>query len=174
MLRPENDSNGGSVGSFQTVADGLAGLILSRAVLALAHYHGWFPEKQIKQGILSLKKRVARLYRRRPRPPHVADAPGLVWLKHRNQWVAVWRARPDYVKAGVQPKERRLLRVDNPISLAEAEFISDTCVRHQADIVNYKVDKRASANEPSREPSIEEILASVRRIIADDAPQPAR
>jgi len=113
----------------------LGALVLSRSALALAHAHGWYPEKQIADLLMRLKARVHklawRLAAQYERPPDIKDAPGLVWRRRKDGWMAVWQARPDLVKRGYRPKNVKLV-LAKEFSQIEKVYVSDLCVFRQA------------------------------------------
>src|SRR5271163_2518339 len=82
----------------------LVALIVSRAAFTVAHVYGWYPEKVLAAWIVAVNKRVGKKIRgfigRFEKPPIVPDAPGLVWKRRKDGWLAIWKARPDAIKRG--------------------------------------------------------------------------
>jgi hypothetical protein len=110
----------------------LTGLVLSRALLKLAHAHGWHPENQIAGCVMSLKAwvrdLVLRLRFKFGRPPRVADAPGLVWRRRKRDWLAVWEPSKPRPKTMARRVKLWAGRDVDPVA---AQFISDICVAYQ-------------------------------------------
>jgi hypothetical protein len=157
---------------------GLVALIAARTALAVANLYGWYPDKILAARIVAANKRLRATIRRLTasfeKPPVVPDAPGLVWKRHRDGWGAIWKARPDYVKAGYRPKFRRVALV-RECSPCEKEFIADICTSLQYDMLRFEKPFPPKPKKPSKQKmtpeqqaGMEEILASIRRIIADD------
>lgn len=67
-------------------------------------------------------------------PPQIKDAPGLVWRRRVNEWVATWQARSDLGKRGFRPKTVPLWRGQAPDDLARAD-IQDQCNRLQREML---------------------------------------
>lgn len=67
-------------------------------------------------------------------PPQIDDAPGLVWRRRVNNWVATWQARTDLVKRGFKPKTAFLWTGAEPNDIEKAE-ISDQCYRLQTEML---------------------------------------
>jgi hypothetical protein len=127
-----------------------------------------------QQALRALVRRVAARFEK---PPVVPDAPGLVWKRHKDGWGAIWQARPDYVKAGYRPKYRRLALVGK-CSPCEKEFIAEICTSLQYNMLKFQkppppTKRKKQKLKQEQEPTMEEILASIRRIIADDDASPA-
>lgn len=66
--------------------------------------------------------------------PSVPNSPGIRWRRRNGQWEAFWRARSDLVRAGFTPKNVWLWRGHAP-SEFDAAHISDTCVKHQDEML---------------------------------------
>lgn len=151
----------------------LAALIVSRAALATAHFYGWYPEKILAARVVAINRRigklVGRLVVRFERPPIVPDAPGLVWKRRKDGWLAIWKPRPDVLKRGYPNKKTRLAVVGECSSL-EKEFISDMCTRLQYDMLQFKGPAPRKRNRQQEDLSMKEILRSIRRIIATESP----
>jgi hypothetical protein len=144
-------------------------LILARAALAIAHAHRWYPEQQIKNLFLRakhwLREFVWQIRLRVERPLRIENAPGLVLTRQKRWWKAEWKAS---VK-GFRPRKRYVARLPiNPHS-AEMEYVAHWCSRLQAEMQRWEKGIRPKRDP---EPTMEEILASIRRIIADDASKP--
>jgi hypothetical protein len=152
---------------FSQVLLAVGALVLSRSALALAHAHGWYPEKQLVQVLMRLKARVRkiawRLVANCQGPPCVKDAPGLVWRRRKEGWMAIWQARPDFVRKGYRPRDFRIALAEE-FTPTMKEFISDQCVRLQSQMLEHRL-------KYEHVPSMQELLASIRRIIAEDTPQ---
>jgi hypothetical protein len=118
----------------------LVALIASRAALAVAHLYGWYPEKILAAWVVVTNKRVRNLIGgliiRFERAPIVPDAPGLVWKRRKDGWLAIWKARPDAIKRGYPTKQRRIAVVEK-CSPVEKEFISDICTALQYDMLQF-------------------------------------
>lgn len=67
-------------------------------------------------------------------PPLVANAPGLVWRRRVNEWVATWQARSDLTKRGFTPKTVPLWRGQEPTEIDRAQ-IQDQCSRLQNEMI---------------------------------------
>lgn len=67
-------------------------------------------------------------------PPQIDDAPGLVWRRRVNNWVATWQARTDLVKRGFTPKTAFLWTGTEPTSI-DKQGISDQCNRLQTEML---------------------------------------
>jgi hypothetical protein len=155
----------------------LVALIVSRTALAVVHLYGWYPEKTLAAGIVAINRRVGdvigRLLVRFERAPVVPDAPGLVWKRLKDGWVAIWKPQPEILKRGYQIKQVRLALIETgkKCSPVQTRFISERCVHLQHEMLQFegseppKPPKRKWQHE---DPSMEEILQSIRRIIADD------
>jgi hypothetical protein len=149
----------------------VAGYFMTRIVVALLQAFGWHPEKQFekyaRQLVRSARTRYLRFRRRKTIAiqdrdrPIVENAPGLVWKRRAHGWDARWNARTD-IKT-FEPRTVRLWSGIEP-SAVEADYIADTCRRLQDAMLDHCRKQRRE------EPSMEEILASIRKIIADDGP----
>jgi hypothetical protein len=160
----------------------LVALIAARTALTVAHLYGWYPEKILAARLVAINKRrrivVRRLTARFESPPIVPDAPGLVWKRRKDGWLAIWKARPEIVKDGFAIKQRRLLVVEKKCTAAEMKFIADMCTNSQFEMLNFERSARYKPKEPMKqkkdqEPTIEDILASIRRIIASEPNSPS-
>jgi hypothetical protein len=140
----------------------IAVLILSRAALAVAHAHGWHPEHQLKNLFLRGKHQLIQVVLKIRRAPRIENAPGLVLTRQKRGWKAEWRAS----KKGFEPQRRWLARLPLNPEPAEKQYVSDWCIRLQAEMLNWRKEP-----PPKLEPSMEEILASIRSIIAEDSPK---
>ena len=170
-------------------------LVCSRALLAVAHSFGWFPEQQLAKLVLNsptiiqtewlawtmltalaliiwlvldylVYKREFRhfieaLWSRFQGAPSVDDAPGLRWTKLKRHWKAEWRATPEAIRGGYEPEKIMIWR--GPLAETQSAdvrgYILHRCKAFQADML---------AKHP--EPTIQDILAAIRRIIANDEP----
>lgn len=150
----------------------LVASIVSRAALAIAHLYGWYPEKMLAAGIAAINGRVGNLIGpligRFERPPIIPDTPGLVWKRRKDGWLAIWKPRPEVLKLGYPIKRIRLALVEiGKCSPVQRQWISDRCIHLQHDMLQFK-----GSEPPKRkrrryeEPSMEEILRSIRRTIA--------
>jgi hypothetical protein len=153
----------------------LVALIVSRAALAIAHLYGWYPEKKLAEGIVAINERlgnlIGRLFVRFEKPPIVPDAPGLVWKRRKDGWMAIWKPRPEVVKRGYLIKRMRLALVETgrECSPVQRQWISDRCIHLQHDMLQFKGSEPPKQKKRQREePSMEEILRSIRQIIAAD------
>ena len=151
----------------------LVASLVSGTTLAVAHIYGWHPEKILAARIVEINKRVAnqvgRLIVCFQTPPIVPDAPGLVWKRRKDGWVAIWSARQDIVKRGYFPKRRILAIVAKNCSSVEKEWISDRCMDLQYDMLQFKGSAPRKRKRQKEDPAMEEILQSIRRIIAADS-----
>lgn len=66
--------------------------------------------------------------------PKIASAPGLVWRRRVNEWVATWQCRSDLAKRGFTPKTVPLWRGLEPSDLDAAD-IQDQCNRLQDEML---------------------------------------
>lgn len=67
-------------------------------------------------------------------PPQVEGAPGLVWRRRVNEWVATWQARSDLIQRGFLPKTVALWNGDEPTDIEKAEIV-DACNRLQSEML---------------------------------------
>lgn len=67
-------------------------------------------------------------------PPQIKDAPGLVWRRRVNHWVATWQPRTDLVKRGYMAKTIPLWSGEEPTELERAEIV-DQCNRFQTEML---------------------------------------
>lgn len=74
-------------------------------------------------------------------PPKIGQtAPGLIWRKRKNEWVAVWLCRTDKANAGFVPRAVPLWHGDEPTT-DDAAYISQECNRLQSEMLAFgKVD----------------------------------
>lgn len=73
----------------------------------------------------------------KPQPPVLGlPAPGLVWRRRKDDWVATWQARTDRVEAGYRPKTVRVWEGLEPTE-AEAVEISTRCQHQQFDMLTW-------------------------------------
>jgi len=71
----------------------------------------------------------------KPQPPVLGQpAPGLVWRKRKNDWVATWLARTDIIKRGYKPRSWPLWIGVEPTP-AEAEAIATKCQHFQYEML---------------------------------------
>lgn len=76
----------------------------------------------------------------KPQPPVLGlPAPGLVWRRRKDDWVATWQARTDRVADGYRPKTVRMWEGSAP-SEAEALEISTRCQHQQFDMLTWGRD----------------------------------
>jgi hypothetical protein len=163
-----------------SVKTALVALIVSRTALAVVHLYGWYPEKTLAAWIVAFNRRVGavvgRLLVRFERAPVVPDAPGLVWKRRKDGWLAIWKLRPEIVKRGYQIKRMRLALIETgkKCSSVERQWISDRCTHLQHEMLQFKGSeppkprRRPKRQRLHEDPKMEEILQSIRRIIAAD------
>jgi hypothetical protein len=123
------------------------GYVLAHAAIALAHAHGWRPERQLADYIMrskhKLQKRITRLTRKFEKRPHVDDAPGLVWIRRAAGWEARWRACKVAVSTGFKPKHVRLwVGPKADLSPLCQDFVASRCVFLQAEMLNWQREHR--------------------------------
>lgn len=82
------------------------------------------------------------------KPPHIEDAPGLVWRPRKNGWVATWQARSDLIKDGYAPQTARLW-AGADLTEIEAEHIATQCRRLQSDMRMFAKEGDFVSNRPT-------------------------
>lgn len=152
----------------------LVALIVSRAALAIAHLYDWYPEKILAAWVVATNRRfgdlIGRFFVRFQKPPIIPDAPGLVWKRLKDGWLASWKPRPDVLKRGYPIKRIRLALAEK-FSPVQKRYISDQCIQLQRDMLKFEASAPPAPVKKKRddqEPSMEEILRSIRQIITDD------
>jgi hypothetical protein len=122
----------------------LVALMASRTALAIAHLYDWHPEKILATRIVAINRRVGdligRLTVRFEKPPVVPDAPGLVWKRRKDGWMAIWKPRPDLRKRGypIKPMRLALVEVGRKCSPVQKRFISERCIHLQHDMLQFE------------------------------------
>jgi hypothetical protein len=152
----------------------LVALIVSRAAVAIAHLYDCYPEKILAAWVVAIDNRVGnllgRVFVRLQKSPVIPDTPGLVWIRRKYGWQAIWKPRPDILKRGYPIKQIRLA-LEEKFSPVQKRYISARCIDLQNDMLKFE---RSAPPAPikrkkeGQEPSMEEILRSIRQIIADD------
>jgi hypothetical protein len=66
--------------------------------------------------------------------PYIEGTPGLRWRRRSHKWEAIWRARPDLVKRGFEPKNRLLFR-GQELTRAEEDDLRDKCQKLQDEML---------------------------------------
>jgi hypothetical protein len=152
----------------------LVALIVSRTALAIAHFYDCYPEKILAAWVAAINRRVGdligRFFVRFQKPPVIPDAPGLVWKRLKDGWQANWKPRPDILKRGY-PTKRIRLALEEKFSPVQKRWISERCMCLQDDMLKFEASLPSAPVKRKREdqePSMEEILRSIRQIIADD------
>lgn len=86
-------------------------------------------------------------------------APGLVWRRRSDGWVATWQARTDRVKAGYSPRYVQLWVGEKPTE-AEAETISMRCHHQQYEMLTFGRDL-----PPPQPPEPDHFTGSLRSLV---------
>lgn|SRR5215211_2195948 len=139
------------------------GYLTTRAFVAIAQAFGWHPEKQFQKYARAFAQRVRAVYRRcrEGRPPVVKSTPGLVWHFMKNgKWQAEWHARD---KKYPYKRLRLWQGTIEELGPMARKWLSEKCWDLEGDF---------EAWQKANTPSIEEIVASIRRIIADGPAAP--
>jgi hypothetical protein len=157
-----------------SVCTAFVALIASRTVLAIAHLYDCYPEKILAAWVVAINRRfgdlIGRFFVRFGKPPVIPDTPGLVWKRRKAGWQAVWKPRPDIFMRGYPIKQVRLA-LEEKFSPVHKRYISEQCTRLQHDMLKferYAPPAPVKQMRQDQEPSMEEILRSIREIIADD------
>lgn len=152
----------------------LVALIVSRTALAIAHLYDWYPEKILAAWVVGINRRfgdlIGRFFVRFQKPPVIPDAPGLVCKRLKDGWLASWKPRPDILKRGYPIKRIRLC-LEEKFSPVQKQYISEQCIQLHRDMLKFEASlpsAPAKRKREDQEPSMEEILRSIRQIIADD------
>jgi len=125
----------------------IVGLVCSRAALAIAHAHNWYPEWQVADFVMTEKHRVRmsflRLRRILRRPPHLPNAVGVKWIPIGQGWEARWQADPELIGRGYLPKSARLWRGSTwelEKGLSAPDFICHRATALQLEMYHWKRD----------------------------------
>jgi hypothetical protein len=152
----------------------LVAMIVSRAALAIAHLYDWYPEKILAAWVVAINRRfgdlIGRFFVRFGKPPIIPDAPGLVWKRRKDGWQAIWKPRSDIFERGYPIKQIRLA-LEEKFSPVQKRYISEQCVHLQHDMLKFDGSAPPAPvkrKKQRKEPSMEEILRSIREIIAAD------
>lgn len=95
----------------------------------------------------------------KPQPPVLGQpAPGLVWRKRQNDWVATWLARTDIIERGYKPRSWPLWIGVDPTP-AEAETIATQCQHRQYEMLAW-----SRGVEPPPEPEPEKFTGTLRSL----------
>lgn len=180
------------------IALALFALVCSRALLAIFHSFGWYPEQQLTELLLAspsfLQRELALwlllavsalvmwfaidylVYQRDlthawrslratvEARPHVDYAPGVVFTKLKKHWKAEWRATPEAIKGGFKPRTFQIYR--GPRSEFEDPAVKDY-IAHRCKAMEGAMNENHSGTRAD-EPSMEEVLAAIRRVIAPE------
>ena len=177
-------------------------LVCSRALLEVAHAAGWNPETQLAKLFLAspmlldvlwirwlvlalcaialwlaiegliyrdrFRSMFMEAFSRATRTPYVPGTPGLHFIKLKKGWKAEWRAPPRATRQGYVPKRARLFfgqlhEYRDPVAVA---FLQSRSNILQDEMEQFCRDREG--------PPMEEVLASIRRIISDEEARPAK
>jgi len=98
----------------------------------------------------------------KPLPPRLdGPAPGIVWRRRKNDWVATWQARTDIINKGYHRKSWPLW-IGNELTAKEAAMISTQCQHFQFEMLawNRKIDP-----PPPQEPDLSQFDGSVKSLV---------
>jgi hypothetical protein len=157
-----------------SVCTAFVALIASRTALAIAHLYDCYPEKILAAWVVAINRRfgdlIGRSFVRFQKPPVIPETPGLIWKRRKAGWQAIWKPRPDILKRGYPIKQYRLA-LEEKFSPVQKRWLSERCIQLQHEMLKFGGSAPSAPvkqKKQRQEPSMEEILRSIRQIIADN------